>query len=119
MLLILLHGNGQVESVFSIYDAIIVANLHEKFIILQHQIYDGLVHPGRVGNVEITEPMVKNVYIFHSHYKDVLKRKKRRKLKGRKKKAQKRLATCKIKDMKAKKPKLSLNHKQDVCKIQS
>lgn len=54
------------ESVFSIYNAIIVANLHEKFIIVQHQIYDGLVHPGRVGNVEITEPIVKNVYIFHS-----------------------------------------------------
>ena len=55
----------------------------------------------------------------HSRYKDDLKRKKEEKSKEEEEKAQKWLAVQKLKDLKAKKAGLSLNHEQDVRKIGS
>ena len=81
MVLILLHGNAQVESGFSINNNILVENLHERSIIVQRHVYDETVHAGGVRNVEITMSMIKNVSMTHYCYKDDLKRKKIRKVK--------------------------------------
>ena len=66
IVLILLHGNAQVESGFSINKVIVVENLHESSIVAQHQVYNGIVHAGGVRNVEITKSMVKNKYVSFS-----------------------------------------------------
>ena len=73
IVLLLLYGNAQVESVFSINNDILVENLYESSIFVQRQVYDGIVHAGGVRNIEITKSMVKNVNMTHSHYKDYLK----------------------------------------------
>ena len=57
--------------------------------------------------------------MFHSHYKDDLKRKKEERSKEEEDETQKRLAAQKIKDLRAKKARLSLNHEQDVREIDS
>ena len=44
IVLILSHGNTQVESGFSINNNILVENLHESSIVAQRQVYDGIVH---------------------------------------------------------------------------
>ena len=82
IVLLLLYGNAQVESVFSINNDILVENLYESSIFVQRQVYDGIVHAGGVRNIEITKSMVKNVNMTHSHYKDYLKTNKK-KIKGR------------------------------------
>ena len=115
--LILSYGNAQVKSGFSINNDILVENLHERSIVAQRQACDRIVHAGGVGNVEITKLMVKNVNMSHSRDKDDLKRKKEERSKEEEEKAQKRLAAQKIKDLMAKKARLSLNHEQDVREI--
>ena len=57
--------------------------------------------------------------MFHSRYKDDLKRKKEERSKEEEEKLQKQLAAQKIKDLKVKEARFSLNHEQDVCKIDS
>ena len=76
IILILTHGNGQVERGVSIKNDILVESLHESSIVAQHQICDGIVHARGVRNVEITKSIVKNVNMYHSRNKDDLKRKK-------------------------------------------
>ena len=119
IVLILPHGNAQVESGFSTNNDILVENLHESSVVAQRQVYDGIVHAGGVRNVEVTWSMVKNVNMSHFRYKDDLKRKKEERSKEEEEKPQKRLAAQKIKDLKAKKARLNLNHEQDVCKTLS
>ena len=119
IVLLLLYGNAQVESVFSINNDILVENLYESSIFVQRQVYDGIVHAGGVRNIEITKSMVKNVNMTHSHYKDYLKTNKKKRSKEEEEKSQKRLAAQKLKDLKAKKARLSLNHEQDVREIDS
>ena len=58
------------------------------------------------------------INMSHSRYKDDLKRKEERS-KEEEETAQKRLAAQKIKELKAKKARLSLNHEQDIHKIDS
>ena len=43
IVLILSHGNTQVKCGFSISNNIHVENLHESYIVVQHQVYDGIV----------------------------------------------------------------------------
>ena len=86
IVLILLHGNAQVESGFSINKDIVVENLHEYSIVAQHQVYDGIVHAGGVRNVEITKPVVKDVNMTHSHHKDDLKTNKQKDQRKKKRK---------------------------------
>ena len=59
------------------------------------------------------------INMSHSRYKDDLKRKKGERSKEEEETAQKRLAAQKIKELKAKKARLSLNHEQDIHKIDS
>ena len=58
-----------------------------------------------------------HVNVFHSRYKDDLKGKKEEGSKEEEEKAKKRLAAQKIKDLRVKKARFSLNHEQDVREI--
>ena len=109
IVLILSYGNVQVKSGFSINNHILVENLHKSSIVVQCQIYNGIVHVGGVRNVEITNSVVKIVNMSHSCYKDDLKIKKR-KVKGRRSEHTEMVSCPKIKDLKVKKASLSLNH---------
>ena len=51
MVLILSHGNAQVESGFSINGDILSENLQEESVVAQRQVYDGIHYQGRVLNV--------------------------------------------------------------------
>ena len=70
--------------------------------------------------LKLQSQWLKNGYVnmFHSHYKDDLKRKEEERSKEEEE-AQKRLAAQKIKDLRAKKARLRLSHEQDVREIDS
>ena len=75
MVLILSHGNAQVESGFSINGDILSENLQEESVVAQRQVYDGIHNQGGVLNVDITKEMMRSVRVSHSRYTEALKEK--------------------------------------------
>ena len=75
MVLILSHGNAQVESGFSINGDILSENLQEESVVAQRQVYDRIHNQGGVLNVDITKEMMCSVRVSHSRYTEALKEK--------------------------------------------
>ena len=107
MVLILCHGNDQVESGFSINGDILSENLQEVSLVAQRQVYDGIHNQGGALNVDITKEMMRSVSVSHSRYTEALKEKRLKYSKEEKRKAKKRSINSRMKELKAKKQHLS------------
>ena len=70
MVLILSHGNAQVENGY-----ILSENLQDEFLVAQRQVYDGIHNQGGVLDVDITKEMMRSVRVSHSRYTEALKEK--------------------------------------------
>ena len=103
MVLILSHGNAQVESGFSINGDILSENLQEESVVAQRQVYDGIHNQGGVLNVHITKEMMRSVRVSHSRYTEALKEKRLKYSVEEKRKAKKRSTNSRMKELKAKK----------------
>ena len=68
MVLILSHGNAQVESGFSINGDILSENLQKESVVAQRQVYDRIHNQGGVLNVDITKEIMRSVRVSHSRY---------------------------------------------------
>ena len=101
MVLILSHGNAQVESRFSINGDILPENLQDESVVAQRQVCDGIHNQGGVLNVDITKEMMRSVRVSHSRYTEALKEKR---LKYSEE--EKRSINSRIKELKAKKQRL-------------
>ena len=75
MLLILSHGNAQVQSGFSVNGDILSENLQEESVVAQRQVYDGIHNQGGVLNIDTTKEMTHSVRVSHSRYTEALKEK--------------------------------------------
>ena len=106
MVLILSHGNAQVESGFSINGDILSENLHGESVVAQRQVYDRIHDQGGVLNVDITKEMMFSVRVSHSRYTEALKEK-RLKYSEEEKQAKKRSINSRMKELKAKKQSLA------------
>ena len=73
----------------------------------QRQVFDGIQSSGGTSEVVITPCMMSYVRSSYSRYSDALKRKKEAQSEEEKKRVQKREATQKIKELKAKRSKLT------------
>ena len=89
MVLILSHGNAQVESGFSINGDILSENLQEESVVAQRQVYGGIHNQGGVLNIDTTKEMMRSVRVSHSRYTEALKEKSIEVFRGRKRKSQK------------------------------
>ena len=107
MVLILSHGNAQVESGFSINGDILFEHLQEESVVAQRQVYDGIHNQDGVLNVDITKEMMRSVRVSHSRYSEALKEKRLKYSEEEKRKAKKRSINSRMKELKAKKQRLA------------
>ena len=107
MVLILSHGNAQVESGFLINGDTLSENLQEESVMAQRQVYDGIHNEGGVLNVNITKEMMHSVRVSHSRYTEALKEKRLKYSEEEKRKAKKRSINSRMKELKAKKRRLA------------
>ena len=89
MVLILSHGNAQVESGFSINGDILSENLQEESVVAQRQVYGGIHNQGGVLNVDITKEMMRSVKSMSFQIYRSIERKKIKVFRGRKTESQK------------------------------
>jgi len=105
--LVLSHGNANVESGFSVNGGILVENLHEESLIAQRQVYDAVLACGGVAAVEVDKSLLQYVRGSHFRYQECL-RKKRMSIQDEEQKASDRKrAADQIKVLKAKKNKMA------------
>ena len=70
---ILLHGNGRAELVFSINKPILQENTKNAFVVAQRITYEGIVKEGDVLKISVNKEMIDYVCCFNGEYKAVYK----------------------------------------------
>jgi hypothetical protein len=75
LVLILSHGNADVESGFSINGDMLVENLQEQSLVAQRSVYDCIKEAGDVLSVDINKTMLQYVRGSRSRYEEALEKK--------------------------------------------
>ena len=104
--LVLSHGNANVESGFSVNKDILVENLTEQSMVAQRVVYDGKKAAGGVLAVSVTKGMMHSVRAARSRYDDALRRNREAASEEEKKAGEKKRIASEIKSLEAKKAKL-------------
>ena len=73
--LVLSHGNANVESGFSVNGEMLMENLHEQSLVAQRQVYDAVLAAGGVTAVEVDKSLLQFVRSSHSRYLECLRKK--------------------------------------------
>lgn len=76
---IMSHGQASVERGFSVNKEILVENQHEKSLIAQRLVWDGLKCAGGIENIEITKNMIHCARNSHARYVEELEAQKKEK----------------------------------------
>ena len=77
--LILLHGNGQVESGFSINEDLLNENMKQELIFAQWVVYDGVMQEGGILKVNDSKEMMTEVWSLDQDISLLYKRKRKTK----------------------------------------
>lgn len=77
MVMILAHGNANVERGFSVNKDCLEQNVSEETIVARRMIYDSVLSKGGINNIEITKQMVLSVKNTRSLYGEALEQKKK------------------------------------------
>ena len=117
LILTLSHGNAEVESGFSINADVLVTNMQEESVVAQRQVYDGIHASGGLLNININASLMSYVRSSHSTYEDALKKKQQEQSEKEKRRVEKRKATEMIKELKAKKFRLTEDLKAESLEI--
>lgn len=106
LVLILSHGNAQVESGFSINGDMLVENLHEESLVAQRVVYDAVQSAGGISSVQLEKDLLTFVRGSNSRYLEALERKRNAALETDKHLAAKKRAVSDIRALEIKKAKL-------------
>ena len=68
LVMILSHGNARVESVFSVNEEMLFANMSEGSLVARRMVFDGVMNEGDISNVDVNRKMLKFVDNAHSEY---------------------------------------------------
>jgi hypothetical protein len=104
--LVLSHGNANVESGFSVNKNILVENLHEESLIAQRVVYDAINAAGGVLEVNVTKGMMHSVRAARSRYDDALRRNREAISEEEKRAGDRKRIASQIKSLEGKKAKL-------------
>ena len=77
--LILSHGNGQVESGFAINKDLLNENIKKESLVAQRVVYDGVMQEGEILTVNVNKEMMTEVRKTTSRYQLALEEKKKTK----------------------------------------
>ena len=72
MYLFLCQDQIAVESGFSIYQDMLIENLHEESLVGKREVYDGVRENGGILLANIDENLISNVQMANIHYKESL-----------------------------------------------
>lgn len=99
LVLILAHGNANVESGFSVNKNLLVENLLEQSLVAQRTVDNALRFYETIPKIPITQAMLSNVRAAHRRYEDSLQEAKISQKEEDKKKAEKRKISLEIKKL--------------------
>jgi hypothetical protein len=115
--LILSHGQAQVESGFSVNSDLLVENLTEESVVAQRKVYGGIHAAGGVPGVELTPSLMSHARSAHVNYTEALRRKKTDLSEEEKRTAEKRRIEIRVQELKAKKSRISQELRDESANI--
>lgn len=118
MLMILSHGNANLERGFSVNKECLVPNQKEQSLIAQRQVIEVIHLAGGVDKIDVTKQMMLAVRNAHSKYKESVAAQKLQEDKARKNSEEKRKAELLVKELEAKKRKLQEETERELESIQ-
>lgn len=106
LLLIISHGNANVESGFSINKEILIENLKEHSLIAQRRIFDSVTKEGGLMKIELPKQLLHSVRNAHSRYCEALKEQRVANAEALKLTENKKRVAAELRELEAKKCKL-------------
>ena len=100
---ILSHGNGRVESGFSINEDLLHENMKQESVVAQRLVYDGVVQEGGLLKVDICREMMKEVRKSRTRYQNALSEKRKQQNDHEKQIQEKRRLTAELKQLQTEK----------------
>ena len=97
--LILSHGNGRVESGFSINEDLLNENMKQELIVAQRVVYGGVMQEGGILKVNVSKEMMAEVRKSRSRYQLALEEKKKNQTEKEKQSLEKRRLTTELKQV--------------------